>query len=85
MSRIALDKIPALTFYKNALTKARRSSAIAQLVCVGKPCTLYQPEVVHCTNVGGSGTDVDWRVSTPATTFITTNALVVAHTILVRG
>lgn len=61
MSRIALENIPALTFYKNSLTAARRTSPIAQLVCIGKPCTLYQPEVVRCTNIGGSGVDVDWK------------------------
>lgn len=61
MSRIALDNIPALTFYKHALTNARRTSPIAQLVCVGKPCSLYQPEVVRCTNMGGSGVEVDWK------------------------
>ncbi|KAF9243506.1 DUF1183-domain-containing protein [Melanogaster broomeanus] len=61
MSRIALDSIPALTFYKNSLTAARRTSAIAQLICIGKPCALYQPEVVRCRNIGGSGVDVDWK------------------------
>ncbi|KAG1722270.1 DUF1183-domain-containing protein [Suillus lakei] len=61
MSRIALDSIPGLTFYKNALTAARRTSPIAQLVCIGKACALYQPDVVRCSNIGGSGTDVDWK------------------------
>ncbi|KAF9223664.1 DUF1183-domain-containing protein [Gyrodon lividus] len=61
MSRIALESIPALTFYKNSLTAARRTSPIAQLVCIGKPCALYQPEVVRCGNIGGSGIDVDWK------------------------
>ncbi|KAG0695598.1 DUF1183-domain-containing protein [Suillus ampliporus] len=61
MSRIALESIPALTFYKDSLTAARRTSPIAQLVCIGKPCTLYQPDVVRCSNIGGSGTDVDWK------------------------
>ncbi|KAG1839562.1 DUF1183-domain-containing protein [Suillus subalutaceus] len=61
MSRIALESIPGLTFYKNALTAARRTSPIAQLVCIGKACGLYQPDVVRCTNIGGSGTDVDWK------------------------
>ncbi|KAH7919508.1 DUF1183-domain-containing protein [Leucogyrophana mollusca] len=61
MSRIALDSIPALTFYKNSITAARRTSPIAQLICLGKPCFLYQPEVVRCKNIGGSGTDVDWK------------------------
>lgn len=61
MSRIALDKIPALTFYGDGLTKARRTPPIAQLVCIGKPCKLYQPEVVRCTNLGGSGVEVDWK------------------------
>ncbi|KAG1876038.1 hypothetical protein C8R48DRAFT_745610 [Suillus tomentosus] len=61
MSRIALESIPGLTFYKNALTAARRTSPIAQLVCIGKACGLYQPDVVRCSNIGGSGTDVDWK------------------------
>ncbi|KAG2131329.1 DUF1183-domain-containing protein [Suillus clintonianus] len=61
MSRIALESIPGLTFYNNALTAARRTSPIAQLVCVGKACGLYQPDVVRCSNIGGSGTDVDWK------------------------
>lgn len=61
MTRIALDKIPALTFYRDALTKARRTPPIPQLVCTGKPCKLYQPEVVRCANLGGSGVDVDWK------------------------
>ncbi|KIJ66876.1 hypothetical protein HYDPIDRAFT_85754 [Hydnomerulius pinastri MD-312] len=61
MSRIALESIPALTFYKNSLTAARRASPIAQLVCLGKACALYQPEVVRCKNIGGTGVDVDWK------------------------
>jgi hypothetical protein len=62
MSQIELTKIPALTFYKDSWTQARRTSAIPQLTCIGKPCKLYQPEVVRCENLGGSGTDVDWKV-----------------------
>ncbi|EIW84354.1 DUF1183-domain-containing protein [Coniophora puteana RWD-64-598 SS2] len=61
MSRVKLDGTSSLTFYQDALTTARRTSPIAQLVCIGKPCALYQPEVVHCKNIGGSGTDVDWK------------------------
>ncbi|KAH7915657.1 DUF1183-domain-containing protein [Hygrophoropsis aurantiaca] len=61
MTRIALESIPALTFYKNTQTTARRTSPIEQLICVGKPCSLYQPEVVRCKNIGGSGTEVDWK------------------------
>ncbi|KXN84736.1 hypothetical protein AN958_12163 [Leucoagaricus sp. SymC.cos] len=61
MSRIELVKIPSLTFYKDSWTQARRTSAIPQLTCVGKPCKLYQPEAVRCVNLGGSGTDVDWK------------------------
>jgi len=61
MARIALENIPSLTFYKDALTAARRTNPIPQLVCLGKPCALYQPDAVHCKNIGGSGTDVDWK------------------------
>ena len=62
MSRVALAGIPALTFYKDSWTESRRTSPISQLTCIGKPCQLYQPEVVRCVNLGGSGTDVDWKV-----------------------
>ena len=62
MSRIQLQNIPALTFYKGALTAARRADAIPQLSCIGKACKLYQPEAIRCTNAGGSGNNVDWKV-----------------------
>ncbi|KAF8071916.1 hypothetical protein FPV67DRAFT_1483150 [Lyophyllum atratum] len=62
MSRLELAKIPALTFYKDHLTTARRTSPIPQLVCKGAPCKLYQPEVVRCVSLpGGYGTEVDWK------------------------
>ncbi|KAJ7903428.1 hypothetical protein B0H14DRAFT_3122780 [Mycena olivaceomarginata] len=61
MSRLELAKIPALTFYKDSFTEARRTEPIPQLVCVGKPCKLYQPEVVRCESLGGSGTEIDWK------------------------
>lgn len=63
MTRIALESIPAITFYKDSLTAARRTAPIAQLVCLGKPCATYQPEVVRCRNIGGSGVNVDWKAS----------------------
>jgi len=61
MSRVQLQNIPALTFYKDALTAARRADAIPQLSCIGKACKLYQPEAIRCTNIGGSGNNVDWK------------------------
>ena len=62
MSRVELAKIKSLTFYKDSYTTARRTSALPQLVCVGKPCKLYQPDVVRCVSLGGTGTEVDWKV-----------------------
>ena len=64
MSRIELAKISSLTFYKGEYTAARRTPAISQLVCRGKPCKLFQPEAVRCVNLGGAGVDVDWKVGT---------------------
>jgi len=61
MSRVELAKIKSLTFYKDSYTAARRTSALPQLVCVGKPCRLFQPEVVRCLSLGGTGTEVDWK------------------------
>jgi hypothetical protein len=68
MSRVALARIPALTLYKDAMTLSRRTTPIPQLICVGSPCSLYTPEVVRCENIGGSGTEVDWKVSLYHTT-----------------
>lgn len=62
MSRIELARIPALTFYKDSLTAARRTDPLPQLVCRGAPCKLYTPEVVRCESLGGVGTEVDWKV-----------------------
>ncbi|EMD33329.1 hypothetical protein CERSUDRAFT_126100 [Gelatoporia subvermispora B] len=61
MSRVALSRIKALTFYKDELTTSRRGDPIQQLECIGKPCRLYQPEVVRCVNLGGADTEVDWK------------------------
>jgi len=61
MTRVALAKIPALTFYKDSVTLSRRTSSIPQLVCIGKACDLYMPEVVRCENIGGEGGEVDWK------------------------
>ena len=36
----------------------------AQLTCVGKPCQVFEPEVVQCTNMGDDGLgNIQWRVS----------------------
>jgi len=61
MTRIELASIGSLTFYDGDTTRARRGKPIPQLTCRGKACALYKPDVVRCTNVGGSGTDVDWK------------------------
>lgn len=62
--RVLLSSIKTLNFYADEKTAARRSSPIPQLTCVGKPCQYYTPDAVQCYNVGGSGTDVSWKVST---------------------
>ncbi|KAI0077313.1 DUF1183-domain-containing protein [Panus rudis PR-1116 ss-1] len=61
MSKVALDRIRSLTFYKDAKTRSRRGKPIPQLTCIGDACRLYTPDVVRCENVGGYGTDVDWK------------------------
>jgi len=61
MARVELATIPALTFYQDSVTLSRRTSPIPQLVCVGKACNLYQPEVVRCENIGGGAADIDWK------------------------
>lgn len=62
MSKVALASIKSLTFYSDGLTAARRTEPIPQLNCIGKACDLYTPDAVRCTNAGGHGNDVDWKV-----------------------
>lgn len=62
MSRIKLADISALTLYQGEVTSSRRGKPIPQLVCKGKPCKLFTPDVVRCVNLGGEDTDVDWKV-----------------------
>jgi hypothetical protein len=64
MSRIKLADISALTLYQGESTSSRRGQSIPQLVCKGKPCKLFTPDVIRCVNLGGEGTDVDWKVCT---------------------
>ncbi|EIW57837.1 DUF1183-domain-containing protein [Trametes versicolor FP-101664 SS1] len=61
MSRIRLDSISSLIFYKDTLTASRRAPAVQQLKCLGEPCQLYRPDVVRCVSLGGSDTDVSWK------------------------
>ena len=57
-----LSSINSLAFFSEEYTNARRSHPIPQLTCKGKICDSYQPEAVHCVNIGGDGVDVNWKV-----------------------
>jgi hypothetical protein len=61
-SRVKIADIPALTLYNGEPTLSRRGQPFPQLVCKGKPCNLFTPDVIRCVNVGGEGTNVDWKV-----------------------
>lgn len=61
--KVLLSSIKSLAFFSEEHTNARRSHPIPQLTCKGKLCNLYQPEAVHCVNIGGDGVDVNWKVS----------------------
>jgi hypothetical protein len=63
-NKILLRDIQALTFHRNKLSSARRTSPVPQLTCVGgDACKLqeYLPDVVQCTNVGWDGVEVQWK------------------------
>ncbi|KAI9510743.1 hypothetical protein F5148DRAFT_1176969 [Russula earlei] len=63
-SRVKLVDIPALTLYNDEPTLSRRGQPIPQLICKGKPCSLFKPDVIRCINLGGEGTNVDWKCET---------------------
>jgi hypothetical protein len=66
MSKVRLQDIQTLYLFQDAETKARRSSPIPQLTCEGKLCKKFQPSSVTCSNIGGSGQDVVWKVWVPS-------------------
>jgi hypothetical protein len=61
-TRVKLANIPALTLYNDEPALSRRGQPIHQLICKGKPCRLFTPDVIRCVNLGGEGKDVDWKV-----------------------
>jgi hypothetical protein len=61
-TRVKLADITALTLYNDEPTLSRRGQPIPQLICKGKPCNSYTPDVIRCVNLGGEGTNVDWKV-----------------------
>jgi len=65
-SRVKLADIPVLTLHNDEPTLSRRGQSIPQLVCkgTGKSCSLFKPDVIRCTNLGGEGTNVDWKCET---------------------
>jgi len=63
-SQVRLVDIPALTLYNDEPTLSQRGQPIPQLVCKGKPCSLFKPDVIRCINLGGEGTNVDWKCET---------------------
>jgi len=63
-SRVKLVDIPALTLYNDEPTLSRRGQPIPQLICKGKPCNSFKPDVIRCVNLGGEGTEVDWKCET---------------------
>ncbi|KAH9972763.1 hypothetical protein BGW80DRAFT_1172618 [Lactifluus volemus] len=64
MSRVKLTDISALTLYSGEPTLSRRGQPIRQLVCKGDACKLFTPDVIRCVNLGGEGTEVDWKCDT---------------------
>ena|ERR1700761_1300055 len=63
MSKVALADIKELHFFEHVPTKSRRTAPIPQLTCQGKICRKYKPSSVSCTNIGGTGNDIVWKVS----------------------
>lgn len=63
--RALLENINVLNFRKNQWTvSGGRNSPMKQLNCVGgNACYDYEPEIVHCKNVGFDGYDVSWECS----------------------
>ncbi|KAN0000407.1 hypothetical protein ACTFIZ_000851 [Dictyostelium cf. discoideum] len=63
-SKILLKDVQVLTLKSGEMTKARRSSPIQQMECIGGTATkeleLY-PKTIQCYNMGSNGIDVQWK------------------------
>ncbi|KAN0041499.1 hypothetical protein ACTFIV_004040 [Dictyostelium citrinum] len=63
-SKILLKDVEVLTLKPGEMTKARRSSPIQQMECIGgtakKEVQLY-PKTIQCYNMGTNGIDVQWK------------------------
>ena len=55
-----LSETQSLTLTTGRMTTSRRSYPIAQLACVGGPCS-DSPNIVQCTNKGTDGDDIQWE------------------------
>ncbi|KAM9959975.1 hypothetical protein ACTFIW_007207 [Dictyostelium discoideum] len=63
-SKILLKDVQVLTLRSGEMAKARRSSPIQQMECIGGTATkeleLY-PKTIQCYNMGSNGVDVQWK------------------------
>ncbi|KAN0047839.1 hypothetical protein ACTA71_002226 [Dictyostelium dimigraforme] len=63
-TRILLRDVQVLTLKSGQWTKARRTSPIQQIECIGgtarKENRLY-PQTIQCYNMGSNGMDVQWK------------------------
>ncbi|GAQ81016.1 hypothetical protein KFL_000680330 [Klebsormidium nitens] len=57
---VRLDDVQALTLQRGKTTTSRRAQSTPQLTCLGGPCE-FEPETVHCENVGSDGMEVQWK------------------------
>src|SRR5258708_9330610 len=65
--RVLLRDVESLVFKKNAFSSGIRTDSFPQLTCVGAGCDDYDIHAVLCTNVGFSGSDVNWKCETQET------------------
>ncbi|XP_052777350.1 store-operated calcium entry-associated regulatory factor-like [Mya arenaria] len=64
--QVLLDDVKVITLHYGQMTKARRSSAVPQLKCVGGTagCSAFKPQTVQCYNRGSDGYDIQWECKT---------------------
>ncbi|KAK5580955.1 hypothetical protein RB653_000982 [Dictyostelium firmibasis] len=63
-SKVLLKDVQVLTLRSGRMTKARRSSPIKQIECIGGSAkNEYQlyPKTMQCYNMGSNGVDVQWK------------------------
>jgi hypothetical protein len=63
-TRVRMNDVKHLVFRDGKLTESRRTSRIPQMQCIGGCYKGFQPDTIHCGNIGSDGMNPVWKCKT---------------------